>query len=55
MATKKKTEEKEIESKNDAQARYESLIEAYKAKNPEKYEAKKASFEARLKELAANE
>ena len=36
---------------SDAKKAYQSTLDAYKAQNPEKYEAKKAALEAKLNTL----
>ena len=58
MATTKKTvtekvAPQKVEKKADSEAKIEfrSFLEVYKESNPEKYEAKKATLEAKLESL----
>jgi hypothetical protein len=49
--SKEKVTEKEEKKESDAKKAFRAIIEAYKVKNPEKYETKKVALEAELSKL----
>jgi len=52
MPRKKAEVAEEVEiTESDAKKEFQKLMDIYKEQNPDKYEAKKASFEAKLNSL----
>lgn len=53
MAVEKDVVEEKVVKEDAPHAAFRAVIEAYKKQNPEKYELKKASFEAKMKKKLA--